>query len=326
MEKNIIIGVDVSSTTLDICIKEMGELKSLVVKNKVLEIVRFLKPYTGQKVIIAMENTGRYNWPLLEALCKFSYTVYVIPPLHLKKSLGLSRGKNDKIDAQRILQFIDKNHDTLEPWVCPSATIQKLKVLLTERNYRIKTKRQLCGIRNDYKLMKSIGLTKPLESMNKKLIEELDKQILRLEQEMQKLISEDMELNVQAKLIQSVPGVGKVLCWTMLCKTNGFKSILDPRKMACYCGVAPFEYQSGTSVYRKPRVSVYADKYLKSVLHLAAMSAIRLNNDLKIYYLRKVEEGKNKMSVLNAVRNKMIHRMYAVIKNQSPYKNHLILS
>lgn len=326
MEKNIIIGVDVSSATLDICIKGNGELKSLVIKNKVAEIVRFLKPFASKKVIIAMENTGRYNWPLYEALSKFSYTVYVIPPLHLKKSLGLSRGKNDKIDAQRILQFITRHYDTLEPWVCPSATIQKLKILLTERNYRVKTKRQLAGMRIDYKKMKSIGLSKPLDSMNKKLIEELDKQILKIEQEMQKLISLDQDLDVQAKLIQTVPGVGKVLCWTMLCKTNGFKSIIEPRKMACYSGVAPFEYQSGTSIFRKPRVSNYADKSLKSVLHLAAMSAIRLNNDLKIYYLRKVEDGKNKMSVLNAVRNKIIHRIYAVIKHQRPYQNHLILS
>ena len=56
------------------------------------------------------------------------------------------------------------------------------------------------------------------------------------------------------------------------------------------------------------------------------MSAIRLNNDLRKYYLRKTEEGKNKMSVLNAVRNKIIHRVYAVIKNQRQYQNHLILS
>lgn len=74
-----------------------------------------------------------------------------------------------------------------------------------------------------------------------------------------------------------------------------------------------------------PRVSILTDKSMKSVLHLAAMSAIRLNNDLRTYYKRKVDEGKNKMSVLNAVRNKIIHRKFSIIKNQTTYKNDLVL-
>ncbi|MBP0905536.1 transposase, partial [Mariniflexile gromovii] len=102
--------------------------------------------------------------------------------------------------------------------------------------------------------------------------------------------------------------------------------ITEPRKMACFSGVVPFEHQSGSSIYRKPKVSFYADKSIKSILHLGALSAIRLKNDLGNYYRRKVSEGKNKMSVLNAVRNKIIYRIFAVIKNQTIYKNNLVLS
>ena len=112
----------------------------------------------------------------------------------------------------------------------------------------------------------------------------------------------------------------------LITKTNEFKSIQEPRKLACYCGVAPFSHSSGTSVNRKPRVSHLADKELKKMLHLGAMSAIRLDNDLREYYLRKTLEGKNKMSTLNAVRNKIIHRAFAVIKNKKPYENRLLLS
>ena len=71
---------------------------------------------------------------------------------------------------------------------------------------------------------------------------------------------------------------------------------------------------------------MFADREMKSLLHLAAMSAIRLNNELRTYYRRKVGEGKNKMSVLNAVRNKIVHRIFAVVKNQTMYKNDLVLS
>ncbi|MFV0140496.1 IS110 family transposase [Empedobacter falsenii] len=138
--------------------------------------------------------------------------------------------------------------------------------------------------------------------------------------------AKDEQLHNHYKRIQSIPGVGKVLAFNMLIKIDGFKTINTPRQMACYAGIAPFDFQSGTSIRRKPKVSSMADKELKKLLHLAAMSAVRLVNDLAIYYHRKVDEGKNKMAVLNAIRNKIIHRIYALIKNQTIYKNSLVLS
>lgn len=109
----------------------------------------------------------------------------------------------------------------------------------------------------------------------------------------------------------------------MIVKTKGFTDIKTARKMACYSGVAPFDHRSGSSIYHKPRVSIIADKELKKVLHLAALSTIRLDNDLAKFYKRKVEQGKNKMSVLNAIRNEIIHRIYAIIKNNSVYNFNL---
>lgn len=325
--QKVIVGVDVSKATLDICIVDHCGLKHLIIDNKVKAINTFLRTLPDlEQVIIGMENTGRYNWALYEALADIAATVYVIPPLHLKKSLGLVRGKNDKVDAQRIAGFIQKHYLDLKPWRPVNKQIEQLKVLLTERNYRIKLRKQLLKMKHDYKLMKQLGLEAPLNSMNAKLIQQINQQIKQLEDRIDQVIRTSPELNAQAKLITSVPGVGKVLSWHLIAKTNGFKSITEPRKLACYAGVVPFDHQSGTSVKWKQRVSIFADKTLKSLLHLGAMSAIRLNNDLKAYYLRKVNEGKNKMSVLNAVRNKIIHRVYAVVKNQKAYQYNLLLS
>ena len=214
----------------------------------------------------------------------------------------------------------------MEPWIPTSKSIQQLKILLTERNSRIKMKRQSICQQHDYAKMKGFEITSILKKLNEKLINELDKQIAALEIQINEIIQHDQELTKQAELIKSIPGVGNVLSWYMITKTEGFTKITNPRKMACFSGVVPFEYQSGTSVYRKPRVSIFADKQLKSVLHLAAMSAVRHNHDLKVYYQRKVKDGKNKMSTLNAVRNKLIHRIFAVIKNDRPYQNNLVLS
>jgi transposase len=326
MKKRIFIGIDISSLTLDVCLLIDKSKESLVIKNEVKEIKALLKRFSKYELVIGMENTGRYNWPLFEVLTDSTHLAYVINPLHLKKSLGLVRGKNDRIDALRIAQFIEKNHEELKPWTCPSESIRKLKVLLTERNFRIKCKRQLICQKRDYSKMKKLKLESPLSKMNKEMMDHFDQQIKLIEKQIEEIIQMDEELNQQAKLIKTVPGVGKVLSWTMLAKTEGFKTIVEPRKMACYSGVVPFDNQSGTSIRGKNRVSSLADKNIKSILHLAAMSAIRLKNDLGAYYQRKIAQGKNKMSVINAVRNKIIHRIFAVIKSQTPYKINLELS
>jgi len=99
--------------------------------------------------------------------------------------------------------------------------------------------------------------------------------------------------------------------------------LCDPRKLACFSDVVSFKQQSDASLKTKPRVSKMADMQLKSVLQMAAMRAVRMQNDLQKYYLRKAEEGKNKMSVLNAVRNKLIHIAIALIINKSLIFNNL---
>lgn len=324
--ENIIIGVDISSKTLDICIKSKGSLNYFTIDNTIPAIKGFLKSYKTFDVILAMENTGRYNWNLLSCLESYNFKVYVIPPLHLKRSIGLTRGKNDKIDALRICHFIEKNKQETRQWEPSPVPVRKIKILLTERTSRMKIRKQLLAQQHDYKLFRNIDLHKELHKLNQELVEKINLQIKAIESMLEEVISSDQNLFKQQQLIKSVPGVGKVLSWSILAKTEGFTLISNPRKMACYSGVAPFDFQSGTSIKKRPGVSVLADKSLKTLLHMAAMSAVRRVNDLGNYYLRKVAEGKNKMSVLNAVRNKIIHRIFAVIRNENFYQKDLLLS
>ncbi|MBC3795365.1 IS110 family transposase [Spirosoma utsteinense] len=127
----------------------------------------------------------------------------------------------------------------------------------------------------------------------------------------------------------SVPGIGTATATEIVIATNEMKAITDPKKMACHAGVAPFNYQSGSSVRGRPGVSQHARKRLKSLFHLGAMSAIRMKGELQDYYqpvrrCGKVKEGKNKMLVLNAVRNKLIHRVYAVVERGEKYDKNYV--
>lgn len=325
MQNQTIVGIDVSNATLDICVSDSSGQRSFIISNDIKAISKFFLAYP-QSLIIGMENTGRYNWALYEVLKDLHHKVFVVSPLHLKKSMGLIRGKNDKIDAVRIAAFILKNYPDLPLWKPSTFSVQKLKILLTERNARVKAKSILLKQQKDYARMKHLGLDKYLQGLSKQQLAVLTRQIRQIESDMEALIRADEQMNKQAKLIRSIPGVGKVLCWTMIAKTENFTMITEPRKMACYSGVVPFSNSSGTSIRGKDRVSNYADKAVKTILHMAAMRAVRLKNDLQAFYLRKVSEGKNKMSVLNAIRNKIIHRIFAVVRNQKIYDNPLLLS
>jgi transposase len=318
------VGIDISKVTLDICLLEGNSKQYCKIDNTVEAIQTYFTELDRDQVqlCVGMENTGCYNYYLYEALGNLSIPYYVIPPIHLKKSLGLSRGKNDKVDSFRIALFLESNAKRLNAYKPVRPVMGHLRSLLTARGQRIEMKKQISNAGEQYQYL-SKDITATLIDLNKALIESIEQQVRGIEKEIQLLISNDSKLSQCYRLICSVQGVGKVLGWNLLVRTGEFDSITDPRKLACYAGVAPFDHSSGTSVRGKARVSPFADKTLKKLLHLAAMSAIRLQGDLRDYYQRKVTEGKNKMLVLNAVRNKIIHRVFAVLKYQRPYLNHL---
>jgi len=330
-EKHIFVGIDLSKFNLDICM--VNEQKRIIstIKNNEKSIRSFFskvqKSNLHATLIICMESTGYYNWPCYEALSKLQgFMLYVVNPLHLKRSMGLVRGKNDAIDAMRIADFIRLHYSSLKPTMIPRKQIRQLQALLAYRNRLVATKSKFSVPSAELELLADKQIKEQIQNDSRRLVKTIETQIKSVEAQIIALVDQDQELKEKYQYLESVQGVGKVLAWTMLVKTNEFKSINNPRKLACYAGVVPFEFQSGTSILKRPRLSPMADKTLKKLLHLAAMRAVRLKGDLQNYYQRKVAQGKNKMLVLNAVRNKIVARICAMVNNKRFYQNHLILS
>ena len=331
MKENLIfIGIDVSKLKLDICVISNQGLEPFEIRNNPNSITRLfkqlIKNYPEGKLLVCMESTGYYNWPCYQSLKELELELYVINALHMKRSFGLVRGKNDLIDAERIARFIKLHNKNLHPFIFTRQIIRKIQALIAYRNRLIKSKVKFKVPCKELEFLGEKNLAKEVKKSSQKIIREIQKQIHEIEIKLSEIIQNDIELNQTYKYITSVQGVGKVLAWNILVKTNEFKSINNPRKLACYAGVVPFEFQSGSSIYRRPRVSYIADKSLKKLLHLSAMRAVRLEGDLQKYYLRKVDEGKNKMLVLNNVRNKIVARICSVVNNQIIYQNNLVLS
>jgi transposase len=152
------------------------------------------------------------------------------------------------------------------------------------------------------------------------MIKELTQDIKQVEAAIKELIKADAALLNNYKLLVSIKAIGFVTAVYMLAYTENFCKFLNSRKFACYAGLAPFEHTSGTSLRGKNRVSHYANKKAKCLLNLAASVAIQHNPEMKAYYQRRVAEGKSKMGVLNIIRNKLVDRMFAVIKRGTGYQ------
>ncbi len=164
------------------------------------------------------------------------------------------------------------------------------------------------------------SLRKKMISNCKQTLKGLVTDIDKVERQIKKIIEEDTHLSDQVKWATSIPGVGNITALNVIVLSGELEKISEVKKFACYAGVAPFEHSSGTSVRGKTRVSRMANLNMKRLLHLAAVSAIQHCDDLKRFYERKVAEGKSKMSVINAVRNKLISRIFVCIKNKRVYQ------
>lgn len=272
-----------------------------------------------ENTLICMEHTGMYGKILSTVLLANNYNLWIEMSLRIIRSSGVQRGKNDKIDSERIARYALKNKEEANLFKAPKKALEKIRALLSLRDKMVIFKASL--LRNMKEIMSfDKEISKLTEKHQKQTIKGLGLDIKKIEAELDKLIQEDSSVNEIYQNITSVPGIGKVTALLLICFTNEFNSFSTARELACYCGVVPFEYTSGKSVRSKPKVHYMANKKLKKQLHMCALSSVMHNPEMKAYFNRKVEEGKNKMLILNNIRNKLIHRICACVKENRPYE------
>ena len=162
-----------------------------------------------------------------------------------------------------------------------------------------------------------------LFSIQGKMIKELNKQIKKLDNELQEIVKEDEKIKKIYDLVITIKGVGPQTTLLIIALTNGFTLFENYRKFASYAGIAPFPYKSGISIKGRTKISHLANKKIKALLSSCASSAVQYNPEMKAYYDRRISEGKHAMSTLNIIRNKILARIFAVAKRGTPYVNTL---
>jgi transposase len=330
MQFELFIGIDVSKLTLDIAfLNQDAEVESFKIENKPVSIKRFFKKLSKQlnleNSLVCAEFTGHYCYPLRKVCLEEGYSLWLESGAEIKQRSGVTRYKNDKVDAIRIVDYARRHQDKAKVQRVEDYTLESVRTLSAERELFIKERAKYKTQIKDLKGFMDEALYKARSKRLTKQVESLTKLIKEIDQQIKSLLESSEKLTNQKAILTSIDGIGDQVAIHTILATSAFTKFNSGRKFACHAGVAPFAFESGTSQRSRRKVSFRANMELKKLFHMAALSAIKMKGEFKDYFDRKVAEGKNKMTVINAVRAKLINRIFALIRdNRINEKNYQI--
>lgn len=279
---------------------------------------------TPSHSVLCLEATGVYG----EALCYWfaakDYAVAVEPPNKVKRAFPLKGHKTDAVDSRQIAEYAYRYFDELRLWKPRQQLIEQISVLLATREQFVEQK---TANRNALKaLERKVVQTPVANTAYQTQITHLQEQIDRLEKEIQQLINQDDHFKQMVHLLDSIPGVGLLLAANLLTVTNGFANActFNARQLASHAGICPYQVQSGSSVYKRPRSPRHGPPRLRKLLHLAARSLRTHHAAFKRYFVQKLLEGKAKKLIINNIANRLLKIICAIMKTQKPYRSNFI--
>lgn len=257
--------------------------------------------------------TGRYWEELALFLHNDGHLVSVVNPSTVSafRKTELTRSKTDKADAGLIARYCLAVHP--RPWEPPAPEQLTLQHLVREleslKDFRKKERNRL-----------SSGLC---DDLVLKIVQEhvrfLTAQINDLKKVIRKHIRNHPQLKRNWALLATIKGVGEALAFIFLAEVGSIDRFSDVRKLIAFAGLDVREFRSGTSVYRRPKISKAGNARLRKALYLPAVSAMRFNPVIKVFVARLKERGVHGMVIVCGAMRKLLHTMYGVLKTQTEF-------
>lgn len=326
--KKIYVGIDISKEKCNLCYRSGLEI---VLEEEASNDARALRKafkaalkaldVSIDSVLVCAEYTGRYIYPLTVACQELDIFLWMDDPTRIKNSMGLTRGKNDAIDAARIAEYACRYSDKAVRYRIPDAALVSMKNLLADREFLLTDKKRYQSQITDQRRYMAPGDFRHKESRWRKVVKAIEEQIKAIDAEIESIIAANPALTRQKELLTSIDGVGDRIAINMIAVTGGFTRFRNARQFCSFAGLTPYRYDSGTSVRSMAKISKRANQTMKALLHLAAVSAAThmKESEYREYFERKTKEGKHVMCVLNVVRAKLVHRMFSVIRRDTAY-------
>lgn len=303
--ENQVVGIDVSKATLDVAVLPSGEVMQFA--NDANGIEELAKKVAAADLVV-MEATGGYETAVATALVGAKLRVAVVNPRQIRDFAKASGrlAKNDRIDAQVIAAF----GQAIEPEIVrlPDEEARKLEELLVRR-------RQLVAMR--VQEVNRLGLMHGVMRKNIKAhIDWLNKQIDRLDIDLTAALRSSPAWRAKDELLQSFKGVGRITSGTLLVALPELGQ-LDRRAIAALVGLAPFNRDSGVM---RGRRSIYGGRsQVRTLLYMAATTAIRSNPVIRAFYEQLKARGKPHKVAMVACMRKMLTILNAMVRQSTPW-------
>lgn len=326
--KKIYVGIDISKEKCNLCFRSGLEIvreeecsNDVKAIKKAFKVALKVLGASVDEVLVCAEYTGRYIYPLTVASQELDIFLWLDDPTRIKNSMGLTRGKNDVIDAARIAEYAFRYSDKAVRYSIPDAALVSMKNLLSDREFLLIDKKRYQAQLSDQKRYMDPIDFKHKSTRWKKVIRSIEEQIASIDAEIDALIAANPVLARQKELLVSIDGIGNRIAINMIAITGGFTRFQNARQFCSFAGLTPYRYDSGTSVRSKAKISKRSNQTMKALLHLSAVNvATRMKEgEYRDYYERKLKEGKHVMCIMNVLRAKLVHRMFSVIKRDTEY-------
>lgn len=314
---NIILGIDISKLTFDVALLNDDKVKTKKFTNTskgFSELKQWLKNNEIDSVHACMEATGGYESRLAQYLYDNNFKVSVINPARIKgfSMSKLSRVKTDKADSELIAQFCQAIQPDL--WKPTPLNIQELQQWVRRLDSLIANKNQENNRLDGASEVVAINISTHIEF--------LDKQIQEVEELISNNIKGHQDLNDKSKLLNSIPGIGEKTIAIILAFLT-VENFDSAKQVVAFVGLNPKPKQSGSSVLGAGRISKTGDADLRKAFYMPAIVSLRFNPIIKGFAERLSSVGKAKMIVVIAAMRKLLHIIYGVLKNKTPFNKNV---
>ncbi|MCS0305709.1 IS110 family transposase [Vibrio diabolicus] len=301
--QNINVGVDTGKSQLDIYIRPLDIYFTVPNTEKgISDAIKTIKKHKPQRVVI--EATGRLEMPFILACDKAKLPYVIANPLRIKRFAGAigQRAKNDRLDAALIAHYAERVQPELTK--LKSENIRLMSDLVTRRN-------QLLTMQTMERNRLQI-LPKNISSTITPILTALKNQMEKVEAKIAKLIESCPEYQAKNTILQSMPGVGKVLAASLISNVPELGFITN-KQASSLIGVAPITRESGR--FKGKRLIQGGRSQVRTVMYMAMMSAIQCNPVFKATYERLFTAGKPKKVAIVACMRKMVVILNSMLRD-----------
>jgi transposase len=308
MPTDVFVGIDVSKSSLDIGVLPSGESWQEANDQKaVTRLTQRLLEFAPKLIVI--EATGGLEIPLAAALAGAGLPVVIVNPRQVREfARAIGRlAKTDRIDACILALFGERVRPQLKP--LPDDVAQAFDALLARR-------RQLVGMLAEEKTRLQQARSRPVRSGIQRHIRWLERELQDVERNLTGSVRHSPLWKAKDDLIQSVPGAGRVLSFTLLADLPELGR-LNGKQIASLVGVAPHPADSGS--IRGKRIIWGGRACVRQVLYMAALAASRFNPVFRAFYQRLVTSGKPPKVALVACMRKLLVVLNAIVRDGIPW-------